>query len=815
MLRRPLLPILFLFVGGILAGHFIQPHLQIPKGYLTLLIVFLLIFLPFAFPNLKTVLLSVAFFLTGTFQYIHNLPVSDLMPSALGNEWITLEGTVLEAPKISQDLARFTVRADKLILGEKIKGISEKIRVTVYRHPTSFMPGDRIRFPARLRLFKNFRNPGRYDYELAMKIRGLTCSASVSDGRRIVPMGRGNLGFPLGLVEGLREPIRELFQKNLSDQNAALYRALILGERQGIHHNLREPFSIAGVGHVLAVSGLHIGLVAWLAFFVVKSALSLSYKLILKTNPRTLAAIITCIPVVAYTCLAGFQVSSQRAMIMVLTYLFSLILGREKEIWSTLALAALLVLAWDPLALFSLSFQLSFCAVVGILWLAPVVYDKVSLPVIEKLRTDGAANRLWVYFAGLFAITVSATFFLLPLTTLFFHRISFVAIPANLMAIPLLGLWVIPAGLLSATVLPLSSSLAGLFLMVGDWGLTLMMGVIQFWGQRAWAATWVVTPNVFEIILFYLLLLTVFFLKRWRWAKAGLAFVLILVIVDVGYWVHRTRLDSRLVVTYLDVGQGSATLIEFPGKERMLIDGGGFRRGNFDVGRMVLAPFLLREKIRHVDYLVLTHPQSDHMNGLRFIASHFHPKEFWHNGDRIETPAFTELMDIINTKRIRQCAPSDLMKGREISGVKIELLHPLSEGNRGAYSGQPKKTNDRSLVIKLSYRGKSFLFPGDIEKEGERMVVSNAGQKLRSDVLLAPHHGSRSSCTTPFLNMIRPDLCVISSGRGNYMGLPHNETLRNLDNMGVRILRIDRLGAVRLIIGKDDLTVKTFVGGEL
>jgi competence protein ComEC len=677
-----------------------------------------------------------------------------------------------------------------------------------------FSPGERIRFPAKLRPFKNFNNPGRYNYKLAMKLRGISCAASVSDGRRVVMLGKGELEFPLEILERVRRPIRRFFQNSLSPRNDALYRALILGERQGIGRELREIFNKTGLGHVLAVSGLHIGLVAWLAFTLVKGLLSLSYRLALKADIRKVAAVITIFPVVAYTCLAGFHVSSQRAMIMALAYLFSIIIGREKEVWSTLSLAALVVLAVDPYALFTVSFQLSFCAVVGILWLAPILYRKIPMPE----ETGGVRNTilrpLYAHLIGLSVVTLSAVIFLLPIISLYFHRISLVSIPANLTVVPLLGLWVIPMGLFAAMSLPIPF-LADFFIGLGALGLDGMIGVIHFWGGFPWAAFWVVTPSLLEGLLFYGLLLIGFSVKHRSWKGIGLFLILFLFAGDISYWIYRTRFNTNFTVTYLDVGQGNAALIQFPGKEKMLIDGGGFGRDNFNVGRMVIAPFLFRSKILQIDYLVLTHPQSDHMNGLRFIASNFRPKEFWHNGDKGESRSFKDLMTILRGKKIKKVTPADWKESREISGVQIELLHPSSGGGEIPLSYSGLGVNDNSLVLKFSYEGKSFLFPGDLESAGEEVVMSNSGSLLKSDILLAPHHGGKHSSSKQFLDKVRPGVCVISSGSSNPLRFPHPETLQRLTDIGCRIIRIDQVGAVEISVGQELYEIRSYLKGAL
>ncbi|MFC1867651.1 DNA internalization-related competence protein ComEC/Rec2 [Thermodesulfobacteriota bacterium] len=810
MSHRPLIPALLFFVAGILIGRTGLSCYQYLIPPLFFLISFILIISLFIPSLLKLPCYLSIFLFVGILLVLSAKTDSDLLPLAKERERVILEGTVLQPPRITGGMARVEVKAERLFIHGRVTPLREKVVVAIYDHAMDFSPCQRIRFPARLRPFKNFNNPGRYDYELAMGLRNLSCLASVSDGRHIVPMGKGHLDFPLEMMENIRRPVRDLFREKLSPRNQALFMALILGEKQGIDSELRGPFNITGLGHILAVSGLHIGIVAWLSFFLLRWLLSLSYKLTLKTDIRRIAAIMTCFPVLIYTCLAGFQISSQRAMIMVIAYLFSILLGREKEIWSTLALAALLVLALDPNALFGISFQLSFVAVIGILWLAPAIHNMIPIN-FDRSKKKNIFARIYLYISGLIVITLSAMIFLMPFIAFYFHRISMVSIPANIMAVPILGIWVLPLGLLSSVLLHVSPSLAGLTLEMGAWGLDWMINIIRFLAHFNWASFWVVTPNIFEIILFYGCIFFFFFIRRRLWAKTGLLLVLIIIAADISYWVYKTHHNQHLKVTYLDVGQGNSALIQFPGKERMLIDGGGFRRGNFDVGKMVVAPFLFHSKILHIDYLVLSHPHPDHMNGLKFIASHFKPKEFWYNGEEAGDPTFMELMNIIESKKIKVLCPADLIEGRDIAGVNIEVLHPTTVTRPAGLLYNGMGINDNSLVLKSSYKGKTFLFPGDIEKRGEEAVVSNAGPALKSDVLLVPHHGSRYSCTVTFLQIARPEMCVISSGSGNHSGFPHTETLEKLKEAGSRIMRIDKQGAVQVSVYENRLKIKSFL----
>ena len=811
MFQRPLIPMLLSFGGGILVGHEAFAPCQGLLVPLYISVTLCLVGTILLSSRFRILCLLSAFFLTGILLDLERHPPSRLLSFTTLPTKVTIEGTVLRPIKLTEEMAKVRVRAKRLFTKGKAIPINEDIIVTVYDHPPDLRLGERIRFPARLRPFRNFNNPGGYDYKSAMKIKGLTCAAYVSDGRHIVPMGSRDLSFPIGLLEKVQRPIRDFFEKRLSTQDYALYSALILGQRQAISSELREPFNRTGLGHVLAVSGLHVGLVAWVAFFFIKWILSRSYRLALKTDIRKLTAILTCIPVIGYTFLTGFQVPGQRAMIMALAFLGSLILGREREIWSTLALAGLIILALDPHALFSISFQFSFSAVIGILLLTPPILRR--LPTLEKTQ-DGKArflNRLLFYFAGLIAVSLAATLFLLPITSFYFHRVSLVTIPANVTVIPILGLCVIPFGLLSVVTLPFSHQVAGLFLQIGAWGLDLIMEIIRFWASLSWSSFWVITPNLVEIILFYMLIFFAFFFTRSRWVKMGLVLTVIFILAALGYWFHRTGLNQDLRVTFLDVRNGNAALVEFPGGEKMLIDGGGFPDDNFDVGKMVVAPYLWHSKIRRIDYLVLSHPQSDHMNGLRFIAKAFHPKEFWWNGDKVKTASFAELMDILKRKGIKKLLPADLAAGRQINGAKIQVLHPKPGNKSLDLYDNGTRLNNNSLVLKISFRGKTFLFPGDLERQGEELLISSAGRALKSDILLSPHHGSKTSSSRKFLEKVKPSICVISSGGSNLPRPSHKQTIKRLRDLGCEVFNTSQTGAVQVTVGANELVVNTFL----
>ena len=803
MFRRPLVPAFAFFTGGVLTGRFIafSNNLLFSLFVLIILTVFLLLFFSSRSDAIKSFTVCFIFLLSGMFLTACNGNDVHIIDLTSGKK-VTIEGTVLSPPRISDKIVRFELKTEKIFLKNKMLNISKKVLVTIYHDARIFPIGTRIRFPSYLKPFNNFKNPGAYNYELSMRLNKISCNASVSDGRYIVPMGRGNPGFLIETAEYIRKPVRDFLAERLAPKDYALYSALLLGERESISDELREPFNATGMGHVLAVSGLHIGIIAWLSFFICRRLLTLSEKLVIRYDIKKIAALITCIPVIAYTGLSGFQISGQRAMIMALMYLFSIVLGKERDIWSTLIFSALIILAIDPLAIESISFQLTFLAVIGILWLTPSIHN--IFPDFSILsRQKGILKYGYIYITGIFSASLSATIFLLPVTIYYFYRVSSVSVFANLVIIPLLGLIILPSGMFALMALTISPLIAEIILKIGVAGIRIMMQIIEYLADLPWASFWMVTPGLSEILLFYCLLFCIMFFRKWRWVKYGMIVTVLMTVADISYWVYDANLNQNLRVYFIDVGQGNSALIQFPGQKRMLIDGGGFRSGTFDTGKSVVAPFLFRKKILHIDYVVLSHPHPDHLNGLRFIASEFNPSQFWYNGDSAKSDEFNDLMGIVESERIPVLTPDDLAHGMIISGVRVECLNPY---NKAAISPpnmiDNREVNNRSLVLKISYKGKSVMFPGDIEAETESRLVKNFGRNLKSDVLLVPHHGSKYSSTTSFIQMVDPELCVISSGKDNSFGFPNPETINKLKIASPEIFRIDQKGAVRIEIGE-------------
>jgi competence protein ComEC len=300
-------------------------------------------------------------------------------------------------------------------------------------------------------------------------------------------------------------------------------------------------------------------------------------------------------------------------------------------------------------------------------------------------------------------------------------------------------------------------------------------------------------------------------------AAAVLVLCLIGAAVDAGYWLYQRFGHRELRLTLLDVGQGSAVLLEFPGGATALVDGGGLPdAAGFDIGANVVAPFLWRNKIATVDTLILTHPNSDHLNGLVFVAGNFNVRTLWSNGESREIDGYADLMQAAAEGGIAVPRFSEIPRESTINGVRLQVLYPPGDFlDRRDRERWRRDENNNSLVTRVALGGISVLIPGDIMRPAEKELVGLAGGVLPSTVLVAPHHGSQSSSSEEFLKAVAPRAVLISCAHRPGSGIPHPKVLDRYEKQGVRVYRTDRDGAVRLTTNGRQVSISSYLRPRL
>ena len=756
---------------------------------------------------------------------------------------LRIVGRLHNRPRQQTHRTRFILTVERLGDGKRTRPVSCLLRVTVGGGAVDLDRGDRIEINSRIRSIRNFNNPGAFDFKRYMAFQKVWATAyTAADTLRVLDRNSGP-GVAAAL-DAVRNRVGALIDRTREGPQRDVLRALVLGDRSRIDTDLRESFHRSGVGHLLAISGLHIGIVAGSAFFILAAILSRFEVLLWYAWVKKAAAIGSFVPALLYALLAGMSPSTQRALAMVAMFLLTFLLEREQDSMNTLAVAAMLILLFHPPALFSVSFQLSFTAVFFIIFGLSRVQPTPGMGPVTAGRRLG--RKLFAFLV----VTTAATLGTLPLVMAVFQQVSLVAVFTNFGFVPLIGFGVVPLALLSVLALwvcpPAAAwgiQLAGELLAIGIKG-------IEFVATLPFAAVYSFVPSLFETLCYYLLLAggleiihryrgggggnaplppenaetagernnaqrpALFFLRGGlRWIAVVVALAAVGGLVDAGYWVYQRFFRNDLRVTIVDVGQGSAALLELPKGVCVLADGGGLSdNAVFDVGARVLAPLLRRKKIWTVDTLILSHPNSDHLNGLIYIAERFRVKQLWSNGERRETLGYRRLQEVLQRKDIAEIPYTRLPRENLIVGTRFQLLYPPVGFLEKKKTDPWRDANANSLVFKVGLGAVSFLFAGDISARSEKEMVSLVGDRLDAAVLIIPHHGSRTSSSPDLIAAVRPRVGIVSCGWHNRFGFPHPEVLQRFRQRQVYIYRTDAHGAITLITDGRELKITPRIG---
>ena len=760
-------------------------------------------------------LLSVSF-LTGNLSlqrvYAPDFPPPHLRHLSLPQK-VILEGWLFQEPERGPTRGRLYLEAQRVWQDGQSQPATGKVLVTVRHFQDRKDPwqyGDVMKLPLKLRIPRNFQTPGSFDYAGYLARRDIYLSAFVWDAKKIkkVELADREGTWLRHRIEHVRRTVGGFFDEQLSAKSAAILRALIIGDKSRLDPELRDSFTRVGVAHVLAISGLHIGLVATLAYGAWWWLLARSQYVLLMWSVPKLAALFTLPVVLLYAGLAGGSVSTLRAVIMVAVFLTALLLDQKEEVFRSLALAALSVsLIWLG-AVFDVSFQLSFVAVLAIflgLHRFRAWWDNRDETRAVHLSPWRRRLRRWAILYGL--VSLSATVGTLPLVATYFHTVPLVGFAANLLVVPFLGSAAVVLGLVATALVFLHMGAATLVVWCAGAVVSLGVWMVEAIAVLPFAAVHFVTPTLFELILFYTLCVSLLFFSHFQppWLRRVFFSCLFsLVLCDGLYWITQRYFHTELRVSFLDVGQGDAAVVEFPGSHVMVIDGGGFMSQTFDSGRAIVAPFLWQKKIGQVDTLVLSHPNLDHYGGLEFLAEHLGVTSFWFNADkRSKSQRFKRLMTTLERNGVEIRPLCSGSQDQEINSVRIQILHPPC-GQTGL------DTNDASLVLRLSHGEVDILFSGDVETAGERILLSTSAQ-LASEILKVPHHGSQSSSTLPFLEAVSPQVAIASLGHHNRFRFPAPKVVDRYKRRGVELLRTDQAGTITVLSDGKSYRVETFL----
>ena len=686
---------------------------------------------------------------------------------------VTIIGVVCKSPEQRRDNTLLTISAERLHIDSTNFPCHGKFICRANWRETKLCYGDRIAVTGRLRLPRDRRNPGEFDYRKYLRAQNIHALLYCQKPAEIQIFENNQRNWLCqSIVYPTRRFLVQVIEQTLNGEAAALLKGLLVGARGEIAPEVREAFAKTGVIHVLAISGLHVG-------FIVVISMSVLGLVRFRYKNRVLG---TLVVLLWFVLLTEMRPPVLRASIMAAILMLGTALQRRSDVYNSLAVAALIVLIINPHELFQQGFQLSFCAVLSIAYL----YNKLRALFLPKIVGLTEKNkRTAIAILTLFFVSLAAQLGTLPLTAYYFGRIPLISLFANLIVVPAVGCSV-AAGYLTALLHVLFPPLSSLYADANWLMLNVTIEVVEWASTLPLAYLKCRQLSVFHIVVFYVMLFFLVNIKNKLYRRRGLIFFL--VIVNVVVWGKIFRSPNALEVLIFDVGQGDAILVKFPNKKTMLVDTGpaGFK---YNAGKWVIVPYLQREGIDKIDAMIISHPHQDHYGGAAHILRNVGVRSIYESGANITSRPFLMYKHVVDSLGI---SPHVLRRGNTIDGfdpAQIFVLHPsdkfITQEGRPAYG-----INNTSVVVKIVFGETSLLLTGDAEREAESAML-HYSPIMQSEILKVGHHGSSTANTKVFLDAVKPEIAVISVGEKNRFNLPSPSVLQEFSKRSINLFRTD------------------------
>lgn len=642
------------------------------------------------------------------------------------------------------------------------------INIKMSQDIPSIKYGDSLYIEGEFKQPEEARNYKGYNYKQYLKTKKIIGTVELEKAK-ILKSSNGSF------IHNIQKYIRDTINGTLTDEEGNLLLAILLGDKDKLSEDIQESFKTSNLSHMLAVSGAHV------SYIILGLTYVLQNSIIGKKNGK-----IVCIFfLLVFMAITNFTPSVTRACIMAVLTLFSGIVYRKSDVYTNISVAALITLIFNPYSLLDLGFQLSYGGTIGI-----IIF-------IKRIQEKKSNSKVINYIKQMALVSIYANIIIIPIMMYHFNTVSLTFIISNIMASPILGIIVITGFLFiitSITVKPLTRLIAIFIKPI----LSILIKISQICSKLPFSNILVVTPYMFNVISYYAIILYCIKSKKNNKCKIIICLLIVLILINFIIYIF----PQKLRIFFIDVGQGDSTLIITPDKKTVLIDGGG--SDSFDVGEKVLLPYLLDRRILKVDYVLISHFDTDHCGGILTIMEKVKVKNIIISEQAEHSENYERFKKLMIHKKIRliEVKKGDKIKIGRYSEFKI--LFPTSR----LLSENP--LNNNSIVAQFNYNNFKMLFTGDIEKLAEQQILKTEKAEIRADILKVAHHGSKTSSIPEFIKAVRPKIALIGVGKNNTFGHPNQQTIKNLENIKCRIYRTDLQGEIIIKIDqKGRMNVKS------
>ncbi len=642
------------------------------------------------------------------------------------------------------------------------------INIKMSQDIPSIKYGDSLYIEGEFKQPEEARNYKGYNYKQYLKTKKVIGTVELEKAK-ILKSSNGSF------IHNIQKYIRDTINGTLTDEEGNLLLAILLGDKDKLSEDIQESFKTSNLSHMLAVSGAHV------SYIILGLTYVLQNSIIGKKNGK----IVCIIFLLAFMAITNFTPSVTRACIMAILTLFSSIIYRKSDVYTNISVAALITLIFNPYSLLDLGFQLSYGGTIGI-----IIF-------IKRIQEKKSNSKVINYIKQMALVSIYANIIIIPIMMYHFNTVSFTFIISNIMASPILGIIVITGFLFiiaSITVKPLTRLIAIFIKPI----LSILIKISQICSKLPFSNILVVTPYMFNVISYYAIILYCIKSKKNNKCKIIICLLIVLILINFIIYIF----PQKLRIFFIDVGQGDSTLIITPDKKTVLIDGGG--SDSFDVGEKVLLPYLLDRRILKIDYVLISHFDTDHCGGILTIMEKVKVKNIIISEQAEHSENYERFKKLMIHKKIRliEVKKGDKIKIGRYSEFKI--LFPTSR----LLSENP--LNNNSIVAQFNYNNFKMLFTGDIEKLAEQQILKAEKAEIRADILKVAHHGSKTSSIPEFIKAVKPKIALIGVGKNNTFGHPNQQTIKNLENIKCRIYRTDLQGEIIIKIDqKGRMNVKS------
>ena len=601
--------------------------------------------------------------------------------------------------------------------------------------------GDIIHIDGKYSKIKGYKNKGVFQYSDYLKSEGVYGSVGTSKIQMV--RKEKDIGYLRYKIYSWIENKIDYFFKG-SDRG--LIKGILLGDKDSLNDEMIEKFQVNGISHILAVSGAHLACII----------IGIDFIFNLFSKNINLKRIVIFFFLSIFVFIIGFTPSIVRAFIMTSFVIISKLIHRKSNVYINLIFSSFIILLYNPYYLKNSSFLLSFFATFGIVYM----YKKYSFKSKKKILN---------YIVNIILVSLYANLFIIPIMIKFYNQIFIVFIISNLIISPIM-LIIEVSGLLFICSPNFISNILSVFI-------SLIMKIMTFFtdvgSSFPFSKLWIITPNFLEIILYYGLIVY-FTIRKGRW-RFKLIVIIMIIVVFINNFCF--IIFKPFTVSFIDVGQGDSCLIQTSSNKVVLIDGGGLE--NYDIGENVLLPYLLNKRIWKIDYIIISHFDFDHVGGLLTVLNEIRVDNVIISKQVEESSNLKKFKEIVKDKQIKVWVVGKGDRVRIDNEIYFDILWP-----NNTHLVSENGLNNNSIVCKLNYRDFSMLFTGDIEEKAERQMLSEYKDNLEifnSTVLKVAHHGSKSSSTSEFLEVVKPNISLIGVGEDNKFGHPNDEVIKRLE----------------------------------